>query len=462
MPKNNPFPRHFIDDGLSPEKATKRYKKRRQTFMKACRYLSVIIGAQRPVDSDHLWAMAREPLFQEPFILYLTGLNQLKTILILDPTSDTEKELLFVDKISDKYTFWEGDYLGVGNKETESSLRQLTGIKVIYPLSDFYTVLLSKLSTQKGKKKLGMPWHASSKKILKDHYYTYYKKISAYLKKQSKHPVTIHNIMPYQWEERLSLDTVDQQTLKQAAHFSGQLFKGLCKTISSFQTEHQLSGYIYSQLYKHSPLGASFPPIVASGANATTLHYTANHSPLKKTDLLLLDFGIRHHSMVSDVSRTIPLSGKFNPLQALLYTIVLSAQKKVEKAVKSGVTIQEINTLCWTYIESELKKQVLDQGGKITRAYTSAPHGVSHLIGLIVHDGDPSSRYKTQPLKPGMLISNEPGLYGTFELTINGKHYKETLGIRIEDMLWVTDSGCENLTRSIPKTISMLEKLLCS
>ena len=176
-----------------------------------------------------------------------------------------------------------------------------------------------------------------------------------------------------------------------------------------------------------------------------------NDEPLKKDTLCLLDFGIRDQSITTDISRTLPLSGKFNPLQKLLYNIVISAQKIVEKHVKPGVCINQINQIVWHFIRQELKTQIADKGGAVKLPYTNHPHNVSHLIGHLVHEGDPFRIYRDQPLKAGQVISNEPGVYGYFELKIKGKKYREDLGIRVEDMLLVTKNGCKNLTKACPK-----------
>ena len=173
----------------------------------------------------------------------------------------------------------------------------------------------------------------------------------------------------------------------------------------------------------------------------------------------LLDFGLRHWHMPSDVSRTIPISGTFTPLQRCLYTIVLEAQMAVENLAKEGVTIQELNDLCWTTLETLLNERFHNQGGISQRAYTRQPHNVSHLMGLMVHDGDPYRNYRTLPLNAGMAISNEPGLYGEFEITLDGIHYKDIIGIRIEDNLLITKTGCINLT-NCPKTCDDIETLL--
>ena len=164
--------------------------------------------------------------------------------------------------------------------------------------------------------------------------------------------------------------------------------------------------------------------------------------------------------MHADISRTVPINGQFNPLQSKLYQIVLDAQAQVEHHVKPGVTIEILNHICWKFINEALASLMFRIKGKYSVSYQTQPHHVSHLIGLQVHDGDPFREYRTEPLQTGNLISNEPGLYGYFLGTINGKLYKENLGIRIEDNLLVTPSGCLNLSSNCPKSIKNIEELI--
>ena len=118
----------------------------------------------------------------------------------------------------------------------------------------------------------------------------------------------------------------------------------------------------------------------------------------------------------------------------------------------------ELNEICWDFMEKELVNRFYSIGGTCERKYEKMPHNVGHLIAHSVHDGDPQRAYKQEPLESGMVITVEPGLYGRFECDIDGVLYVEHCGIRIEDNVMVTDSGVENLT-SIPKTISDLEAL---
>jgi len=101
-------------------------------------------------------------------------------------------------------------------------------------------------------------------------------------------------------------------------------------------------------------------------------------------------------------------------------------------------------------------------GGKMKLKYEKYPHGVSHLMGEQEHDGDPFGEYRKAKLKPGWLISNEPGIYGNFKITLKGKKYDEAIGIRIEDNLLITRKGCRNLSRGCPKTIPEIEKIMAS
>jgi Xaa-Pro aminopeptidase len=175
--------------------------------------------------------------------------------------------------------------------------------------------------------------------------------------------------------------------------------------------------------------------------------------------MVLLDFGIQYGEINTDVSRTLPCSGRFNPLQSLLYRIVLDTQAFNQKNVRPGITIRQLNQSAWQYLEKRLASDFFALGGQARRPYEIQPHGISHLLGIQVHEGDPMRLYEDTPLKAGWIISNEPGIYGWFGISIGGRRFRERLGIRIEDDLLVTARGCVNLTASIPKSQPLMEKL---
>ncbi len=213
-------------------------------------------------------------------------------------------------------------------------------------------------------------------------------------------------------------------------------------------------------MLEESPYGLSFPSIIASGPNATVLHYMKNDDIFSKGEMVLMDFGVRWMTMHADISRTVPASGKFNPMQKMLYEIVLKAQLAVQRTARRGITMNELNDCCWNSVNKGLEKIFKSAGGKFKLRYKDRPHGVSHLMGEQEHDGDPFRNYLSEPMQEGWLISNEPGLYGSFKICLNGKIYDEEIGIRIEDNLLITKTGCENLSRLIPKTVRQIEKLM--
>ena len=149
-------------------------------------------------------------------------------------------------------------------------------------------------------------------------------------------------------------------------------------------------------------------------------------------------------------------------MQKILYEIVLAAQGAVEKKARAGETIVELNNACWETLRKGLDEKFHHRGSISQTKYQGRPHGVSHLIGEQEHDGDPFREYLSYPMQPGWLISNEPGLYGSFRLKQNGRVYDAEIGIRLEDNLLITESGCRNLSQGIPKRIAEIEKLMGS
>ena len=444
----------FISDGLSLKEAQKRFKKRREILMEKCKDgLVVISGEKNPINHNKPWLMAHSALYQDPVCLYYSGVNQLGAWLILDAKKN--KEYLVLPKKDSKKTFWEGIHLGSGSSEAIGEAISVSGFKQILSPEEGWALILAS-------DKVHLFWHKKYKnkqKIIKDCHYTFKKTCSRKFLKEKK-KVTIKNCDDHVWAQRLIMDETDCSNIKEANKQTGVIFKELLKNMKTFKSEQEVSGFIKGKIATVTSYGESFPPIIASGKNAGILHYTKNNEPLDKKGMLLLDFGLRTYSMPSDVSRSVPINGMFSPLQKALYIIVIEAQKLVESQVKEGVSIHELNESCWSYIESKLTHLITENHGKMTRSYQRIPHNVSHLMGLMVHDGDSYRHYKETPLKEGMVISNEPGIYGYFEAVFNGKKISEHIGIRVEDNLLVCKEGSQNLSKSIPKKIEEIEHLM--
>ena len=207
--------------------------------------------------------------------------------------------------------------------------------------------------------------------------------------------------------------------------------------------EYQLESYFDQAIKYHGASGYAFPTIAASGKNGCCLHYQDNNSDMMAGDLVLFDLGAHYNMYCADISRTFPVSGKFSLRQKEIYEIVLGGQEEVFKAAKPGVTTRELNQILLQYFAKELKRIGLIQEDKEVSKYYY--HGVSHHIGLECHD-----LCEYIPLQAGSIISNEPGLYIA----------EENIGIRIEDDVLITETGCENLSKNIIKTVEEIEAFI--
>lgn len=449
----------FLTDGLDHSIAVERYKKRRQLLRQRYKGTIVLSGVNEEIGHQFSWLNLDLMCIQDPIFLYFTGLNQYGCAFIIDSEG---KETLFLQEQDSNKEFWEGIQIAYHTDRLEY-LKLLTGFDEILPLKNLFDTVLMNY-----KKDVSHPiytmWYVSdeNQKNKEDEFYFKFKlKLTDYLKQSkcdSAQLLSIHMIDTH----RLSLDSCDLKNMRTAIQITIDAFKHLCSQRISWKSETDISGVLKGYIQRRSWMGISFPPIVASGKNACALHYKRNNMPLDQNGLLLLDFGCRYEQVVSDMSRTIPINGQFNPLQKLLYQIVLDAQRLVEDHVVAGVSFFRLNELCWTFIENALRVRFLLPGGKMKRHYDRKPHNIGHLIAHHVHDGDPFRHYRTSPLEQGMVITNEPGLYGYFEIEIDDVFYAEYCGIRIEDQLLITKEGCENLTQDCPKSIESIESLLNS
>ena len=450
-------------DGGAGRLAKNRYRARRKKLLNKENMLMAITGVPYGPGQETVWAYAHCPTYQEPAIMYLTGVNQSNVILLLDPNSLESDEILFVGKKDFSKEFWDGIRFGVGDAKSIRETQRVTGIKDIRDIDDFEEVLKNRLKKQRNKK-LGTLWMEGTqgKKVVQiktDHNWKFKNRLMKCLRSRGSSS-SLKNIMKNHFELRLPLDPYDVKNTLIAEKITGKGFIETLKNFIFFKNEYQVQGFLEGRMLEASPYGLSFPSIIASGRNATVLHYMKNDDAFSKSEMVLMDFGVRWMTMHADISRTIPASGIFNPMQKMLYEIVLKAQLAVQRAACKGVSINELDDCCWDSINRDLEKVFKGSGGKFKLRYKERPHGVSHLMGEQEHDGDSFRNYLSYPMREGWLISNEPGLYGSFRIRLNGRLYDEEIGIRIEDNLLITRTGCKNLSSSIPKTVRQIEKLM--
>ncbi|MDX2269075.1 MAG: Xaa-Pro aminopeptidase [Bryobacter sp.] len=238
-----------------------------------------------------------------------------------------------------------------------------------------------------------------------------------------------------------------QRAIKSAAEIA-LLEKAIAATIdahfASWRTakpglfEYEIAAVMQQTYYRQGCERNAYAPIVGSGPNSVVLHYHENKRRMDSGDLLLMDVGGECSHYAADITRTIPVNGKFTPRQREIYQLVLGAQEAIIARAKPGILLADLTRFGHEYLDGQGK----GPGGKPWRDFTI--HGVSHHIGLDVHDPHDAAT----PLAEGMVVTVEPGLYLA----------EENLGVRIEDMILITKDGARVLSKALPKTVEEIEK----
>ncbi len=425
------------------------YRARRERLLQKMDSWGILAGVPREPGTEELFFSTWSRFIQDPAFLFLTGINQPGCFLTLNPFSSMpeEREILWLPKKNRKQEFWTGLRLGYDPAHLEE-IREITGFQTIKPADDLEKEL-NRLFL------IPVPhFYCFYFESGEDHHLAFARKLRILAGNRE-----MKSLVPLHFEERLILDELRINHARTAQEWTKRAFLKILPQVRHLKNERLLGLTLDHLMLAESDGDLAFPTIVAGGKNACCLHYSKKDEELRQGELVLLDFGVRCKTLHSDISRTLPVSGKFNLLQKMLYETVLQAMDLVQSLAAPGVKIRELNDRVWKFIVNELDEKIKSRGGSYDLCYDLKPHGVSHLIGEQVHEGDPKRAYAEEGLKAGMLISNEPGIYGFFKTEIDGIHFEEWIGIRVEDDLLITESGCENLSVSIPKTLEEIERL---
>jgi Xaa-Pro aminopeptidase len=265
-------------------------------------------------------------------------------------------------------------------------------------------------------------------------------------------------------EMRLLKDAQELRELQAAIDSTQRGFEDVIASLKTAKSERVVEG-IFGLRARVEGNDVGYGTIAASGAHACVLHWTRNDGPVKKGDLLLLDAGVEGNSLyTADITRTLPISGKFTREQKEIYELVLEAQTQAIKAVKPGNDFMEPNRVAMRVLAAGLERlgilksaeEALKDEHQFYKRYSL--HNVSHMLGLDVHDCAQARQeaYKYGKLKAGMVLTVEPGLYfQTDDLTVPPRY--RGIGVRIEDDVVVTAKGCKVLSDAIPRTVKDVE-----
>ncbi|MDY2575027.1 MAG: Xaa-Pro aminopeptidase [Bacilli bacterium] len=364
---------------------------------------------------------------------YLTGINQDNAYLMIEKVNGKVLETLFIYENDPLKVRWIGAYL-YPNEASE-----ISGIEHIEFVNNFETTLEKKVKSNKFKKvyldleRIPFDGQVNFGNLLKD-------KVNAI-----NFSKLVVDIYPLIVELRGVKKPYEIELYKEDVKVTNLALQEVLKRLPTLEYEYQAQGVFEGSIKYLKNARTSFDTIAASGKNAAVLHYRSNNAKMNKEDLLLLDLGAEFNMYHADISRTYPISGKFNDLQRKIYTIVLNCNKHIISLIKPGVSIKELQNETISFLgNSCLEQGLIKEFDEIHNYYF---HGISHHIGLDTHD--PYPRYKGV-LKPGMIISCEPGLY--FE--------NLGIGVRIEDDILVTEEGNENLSKDIIKEIDDIENFM--
>lgn len=266
-------------------------------------------------------------------------------------------------------------------------------------------------------------------------------------------------------EMRLIKDAYELELMRKGGEISAQAHCEAMKKCQPGMFEYELEAILQYEFYRHGSRFPAYTPIIGAGANGCILHYVSNDSEIKDGDLVLIDAGAEWQNYSSDITRTFPANGRFSSQQREIYELVLAAQLAGIAEVKPGQP--------WDRIQAKmievLTQGLLDLGllkGNVSDCIANKDyfkfymHNSGHWLGLDTHDvGNYKVDQKWRVLQPGMVLTVEPGLYLSADIPGLPEQY-HNIGIRIEDDVVVTDSGCEILTASVPKQVEEIERLM--
>lgn len=364
---------------------------------------------------------------------YLTGLRRENMALVLSRSASEDKKILFIEEAVPSMERW------TGKRVTKDEAKEISGIADVRYIDS----LPSALGRMMAREQVVSAYFDGYRNAMTDADSYNMAKAKAFA---AAYPmVALKNAHPMLAQMRMVKDETEIACIREAIAVTDKGLRRILSTLEPGQMEYQAQAEFEYAIRWHGAEGTSFATIAGSGLNGCMLHYETNHCRMEENQLLLLDLGAKVKGYCADITRTYPVNGRYTPRQKQIYDIVLAANQRVAQEARPGLTLKQLNEIC---------KQVLAEGlmaiGKIDSADqigTYYMHGVSHHLGLDTHD---AIAHDEVLLAPGMVITNEPGLYID----------EEEIGIRIEDDLLITQEGCEVLSRDIPRTTDEIEALM--
>lgn len=380
---------------------------------------------------------------QNSDLFYLTGIDQEETILLIYPDAKdgVHKEVLFVKETSELIAIWEG------HKLTKQEATEVSGIQRVYWLSDFKTIFRS-LVVEAEHIYLNTNEHVRAVVETETR--------EARFVKWCMNEYPLHDYersAPIMHHLRAIKSSAEVELIKQACDITEKGFRRLLSFVKPGVWEYEIEAELLHEFVKNRSRGFAYTPIIASGYSSCVLHYIENDKQCKDGDILLLDVAAEYANYNSDLTRCLPVNGKFTSRQKDVYNAVLRVKRAAEKMLVVGNNINDYHREVGKVMEEELIKLGLLKAEDVKKQNPDSPlykkyfmHGTSHHLGIDVHDY--GNRFRK--FEAGMVFTCEPGIYIP----------AESLGIRIEDDIVITEKGNINLMASIPIEADDIEALM--
>ena len=404
-------------------------------------------GALAVFNSNDIFPISADssmPFQQHRDIFYLSGVDQEESILVLSPNASNpaHKEILFLKETSELIAIWEGEKL------TKETALQVSGVKTVYWLQQF-PVIFKQLMAECGGIYLNTNEHLRASTEVETREDRFIKKVRIdYPAHQTlKSAPILHQIRAIKCQVEIDL-------MQTACNITEAGFRRLLGFVKPGVWEYEIEAELVHEFIKRRSKGFAYTPIIASGKNACVLHYIENNQQCQDGEVILLDVAAEYANYSSDLTRCIPVSGRFTKRQKAVYNAVLHVKNEAEKLLVPGVIMADYHKNVGLLMEEQLVGLNLISLDDIKNQQPEWPaykkyfmHGTSHFIGLDTHDVG----LWHQPIQAGMVFTCEPGIYIP----------EENLGIRLEDDLVVQEKGEPfNLMKNIPLEAEAIEGLM--
>ncbi|PHM46391.1 hypothetical protein Xmau_00802 [Xenorhabdus mauleonii] len=402
--------------------------------------------ATRNSDSEY-------PYRQHSDFLYLTGFSEPESVLVLIKSDDTHNHSVLFNRVRDLTAeIWSGRRLG-----QEAALDKM-GVDRALPIDDINNQLYLLLNG------LEVVYHAQGEFEYADEIvFGALAKLRENSRRNFKTPSVMADWRPWLHEMRLFKSETELEAMRVAGRISAQAHIRAMQACRPDMFEYQLEAEIHHEFTYHGARYPAYNTIVGAGENACILHYTENDRRMRDGDLVLIDAGCEYKGYAGDITRTFPVNGKFTRPQREIYDIVLEAINVSLELYKPGTSINKVMERVVRIMVEGLVKLGIMHGDVEQLIETNAHrqffmHGLSHWLGLNVHDVGDYGVDRDRILEPGMVLTVEPGLYIASDADVPQEY--RGIGIRIEDDIVITDTGNENLTEYVVKDPDEIEALM--